>query len=216
MPTSRFDKFLAISGILAAVLFVVAGFHSDPPGVDAGAHARVQWYLDHKTVQSIGGFAAAYLGVVMAFFATGIRRVLRSGEPGESTYSTAALVGGVLIASASIFNAVMGLASVEAADKGQEATVTTLAFIGDFSWLPLIAGLGVLYLATGLGGLRTATLPRWLSIVTIVMGVACVLGPTGIAAWFATPLWLVAVSVLMLRRSADPVTISESRTPSYV
>jgi hypothetical protein len=217
MPTSRFDKFLAVSGILAAIVFVVAGFHGDPPGVNASAHARVLWYVDHKTISVIGGFATAYFAVLFAFFTTGVRKVLRSGEPGESTYSTAALAGGILVAAGSIFTAVMALASVEAADKSQDAVVTTLAFVGDFSWLPLIAGLAVFYLATGLGGLRTATLPKWVSIVTILLGVACLLGPAGIGAWFATPLWLVVVSVLMLRRigSEQPISTAGTSTPAY-
>jgi len=215
MPTSRFDKFLAISGILAGIVFVIAGFHSDPPGVTASAHAQAQWYVDHKSAMLVAGFASGYFAVLMAFFATGVRRVLRSGEPGESTYSTAALAGGVMVASAAILNAVIGLATVEAADKGGDAAVVTFGFINDFSWLPLIAGLAVFYLATGLGGLRTATLPKWLSIVTVVLGVLCVAGPTGIAAWFATPLWLVVVGVLMMLRSNDAVPATESRTPSY-
>lgn len=217
MTTSRFEKFLAISGILAAVLFVVSGFHSDPPGVSANAHDRVQWYLDHKTQMYISGFAGAYFAVVMAFFTTGVRRVLRSGEPGESTYSTAALAGGILVSGAAIVGSLLTLAATEAADKGQDAVVTTFAFINDFGWLPLIAGLAVFYLATGLGGLRTATLPKWLSIVTIVLGACCVLGPAGVAAWFATPLWLLVTAIIMLRRPNDavPTTASGARTASY-
>jgi hypothetical protein len=214
MPTSRFDKFLAVAGVLAGIVFAIAGFHSDPPSVSSGAHAQLQWYVDHKGTMYVAGFASGYFAVLMAFFATGVRRVLRSGEPGESTYSTAALVGGVLVSSAAVLNAVIGLATVEAADKGQEQAVATFGFINDVAWLPLIAGLGVFYLATGLGGLRTATLPRWLSIVTIVLGVACVAGPTGIAAWFATPLWLVVMGVLMLRTNVATPASSE-RTPAY-
>src|SRR3954447_12348169 len=157
MQTSKFDKFLAISGIIAAVLFVVAGFHGDPPGLSASAQSRVDWYVDHKTWLSVAGFASAYFAVVMAFFAIGVRRLLRSGEAGESTYSTAALAGGVLVAGAGIFGAMSTLASVEAADKGNAAALTTMAYVNEFSWLPMIAGLAVFYVATGLGGLRTAT-----------------------------------------------------------
>ena len=218
MSTSNFEKFLAIAGILAAALFVASGFHPDPPGVSASAQARVDWYVDHKTLMTISGFLSGYFAIVMAFFATGVRRVLRSGEPGESTYSTAALAGGILVAGAGIFGAVTGLASVEAADKGQAATVTTLAFVNDFGWLPLIAALAVFYLATGLGGLRTATLPKWLSIATIVLGVACVLGPVGVAAYFATPVWLVVTAIVMLRRTSEraPATAASVGAPSYV
>src|SRR3954451_17633663 len=199
MQTSRFDKFLAISGISAAALFVVAGVHGDPPGLSSSPQSRVDWYVDHKTLLYVAGFAGAYFAVVMAFFATGVRRLLRSGEAGESTYSSAALVGGVLVAGAGIFGAMSTLASVEAADKGNAAAVTTMAYVNEYSWLPIIAGLAVFYVATGLGGLRTATLPKWLSIATIVLGAACVLGPTGVGAYFVTPLWLIVVGALMLR-----------------
>ena len=218
MSTSKFEKFLAIAGILAAVLFVASGFHSDPPGVSADAQERVKWYLDHKSLMTIIGYMGGYFAIAMAFFATGVRRVLRSGEPGESTYSTAALAGGILVAGAGIFGAVLGLASVEAADKGQAATLTTLTFVSDFGWLPLIASLAVFYLATGIGGLRTATLPKWLSIVTIVLGAACVLGPAGILAWFATPVWMVITAIVMMRRASDnaPANTASVRAPSYV
>lgn len=54
------------------------------------------------------------------------------------------------------------------------------------------------------GIVRTRTIAwtsiEWLSIVTIVLGVMCVLGPTGVAVWFATPVWLVVTAVDLLRR----------------
>src|SRR4051794_41498582 len=112
MPTSRFDKFLAIAGILAGIVFVIGGFHSDPPGVGANADVRMQWWNDHKTMMAIAGFASAYFAVLMAFFVTGVRRLLRSGEAGESTYSTAALAGGILVASGSIWQALLTLSSL--------------------------------------------------------------------------------------------------------
>lgn len=216
MQTSKFDRFLAVSGVLAAALFVVGGVHPDPPGLNATAQARVDWFTDHRTMMLISGFASAYFAVVIAFFATGLRRTLRSGEAGESTYSTAALAGGVMVAGASIFNAVLILASADAADKGNGAALTTFAYINDFSWLPLIASLAVLYLATGLGGLRTATLPKWLSIVTIVLGAACILGPAGVVAFFATPVWLLIAGILMLRRGASTGPVpSEAQSVIY-
>jgi hypothetical protein len=216
MQASKFDKFLAVSGVLAAVLFVAAGFHPDPPGISASAQSRVNWYVDHKTMMLIAGFAGAYFAIVVAFFATALRRMIRSGEAGESTYSTAALAGGVLLAAGSIFNSVLVLSSVDAADKANGAALTTFAYLSDFSWLPLIAALAVFYLATGLGGLRTATLPKWLSIVTIVLGGACVLGPAGVLAWFATPVWLLIMGVVMLRRgSADRAIAPQAPATIY-
>ena len=69
-----------------------------------------------------------------------------------------------------------------------------------------MVGSAVLLLSVGLGGLRTAVLPKWLAIVTIVLGVCCLLGPTGFAVWFAMPVWCIAVSVALVRRSAASST----------
>jgi len=218
MTTTRFEKFLAIAGILAGVVFVLIGFHPDPPGVTANPQARVQWYLDHKNITAISGFGGGYFAFLMAFFAVGVRKLLRSGEAGESTYSSAALVGGVLVSVAATVGALITLGSLEAADKHQAAVLTTFAFLNDFGWLPIMVGLGVFYLATGLGGLRTATLPKWLSIVTIVLGVGAVAGPTGVVVYLVTPLWLIVVGALLLRRSARPSTVSlprDERAPAY-
>lgn len=147
-------------------MFVLIGLHPDPPGVTANPQARVQWYLDHKNITAISGFGGGYFAFLMAFFAVGVRKLLRSGEAGESTYSSAALVGGVLVSVAATVGALITLGSLEAANKHQAAVLTTFAFLNDFGWLPTMVGFGVFYLATGLGGLRTATLPKWLSIVT--------------------------------------------------
>jgi hypothetical protein len=217
MTTTRFEKFLAIAGILAGVVFVVINVHPDPPGVGASAQSRIDWFNDHEAITAISGFGAGYFAILVGFFAVGVRRLLRSGEAGESTYSSAALVGGVLIAAAATVDAVITLGTMEAADKNNGAAVSTFAFLDDFGWLPIMVGFGVFYLATGLGGLRTATLPKWLSIVTIILGVGAVAGPTGIAVFFATPLWLIVVGVLLLRRSTATTTVSLPReqAPSY-
>ena len=217
MTTTRFEKFLAIAGILAGVVFVVINFHPDAPGVSASAQSRVDWYNSHKGITAISGFGAGYFAVLMAFFAVGVRKLLRSGEAGESTYSSAALVGGVLVSAAAVLGSLISLGALEAADKNQPVVVTTFAFLNDFGWLPIMVGLAVFYLATGLGGLRTATLPKWLSIVTIILGVAAVAGPTGVAVFFVTPLWLIVVGALMLRSSGS-ATVSlprDERAPSY-
>ncbi len=202
MTTSRFEKFLAVAGILAAALFVGSALHADPQ-VDATAGEQVQWYLSHKGQMLVSAVTGGYFAVAMLFFTTGVRRVLRSGEPGESTYSTAVLAGGILVSVATILSSVVLMASVKAANEHQGGALTTFAFINEFDWLPLIAGLAVFYLAAGLGGLRTAMLPKWLSIVTIAVGATCLLGPLGVIAWFATPLWLVVTAIVMLRLPSD-------------
>jgi hypothetical protein len=169
-------------------------------GDDPQAYSR--WITDHQAVVSISGFAAGLFCVTMLLFAGGLRQALRSGEPGESTYSSVAFAGGVSVALAVSLMGWVTLASTEAAHQGNAAVVTTLGFLSEFGWIPWVAGSAALFLATGLGGLRTATLPRPLGIATVVLGVLCFLGPTGIAVYFLTPVWLIVTGIVLRRRLA--------------
>jgi hypothetical protein len=218
MPTSRFERFLPIAGILAGLCFLASSLLTwgMPDITKADGHERVQWMTDHGAATTFSGFAAGYFCVLMVFFACALRSALRSGEPGESTYSSAAFAGGLVVALAVALMGWVTLAGTEAADHGQRQVVTTLAFLGDFGWIPWVAGSAVLFLATGLGGLRTASLPKPLAIVTVILGVLSLLGPAGIAVYFATPFWLVVTGVVLHRRrlaaaSSVPVATASHR-----
>ncbi|WP_419999768.1 hypothetical protein [Streptomyces boninensis] len=198
MPTSRFERFLPLAAVLAAVLFAVPEIlMNGMPAVSDGPAETARWLDDHQARAFLAAVASGYFAVLMLFFATGLRQALRSGEPGESTYSTAAFAGGLLIAVSSVLTGALRMGAVEAAADGRTAVVTALGYADEFSWVPWAAGSGVLFLAAGLGGLRTAVLPRWLAYVTAALGVLSLTGPTGIGVYYATPLWLIGVGLLL-------------------
>ena len=204
MPTSRFERFLPLSGVLAGLCFAAMPILTIgmPTVTDKDPQAYVQWIGDHQTAVAASGFAAGLFCVTMLLFASGLRQALRSGEPGESTYSSAAFAGGVSVALTVALMGWVSLASTEAADKGNAVAVTTIGYLSDFGWIPWVAGSAVLFLATGLGGLRTAALPKPLAVATVVLGVLCLLGPTGIAVYLLTPVWLVVTGIVLRRRIA--------------
>jgi hypothetical protein len=88
-----------------------------------------------------------------------------------------------------------------------------LSYLGIDSWLPWVAASAVFFLATGLGGLRNAVLPKWLAVATVVLGICCLLGPTGIAVWFATPVWLAVTGIALAQRQT---VRAESLVPTHV
>jgi uncharacterized membrane protein len=201
MPISRFERYLPYAGVVAGILFAIGGFvpkMSDQAG-DANA---IQLLNDNAARNLVGAVAFALFGVVMAFFATAIRQALRSGEPGESSYSSVAYAGGTLVGFAMILQAWLIFAGTDAADKGDRTAVTVLGYLGIDGWLPWVASSAVLFLAAGFGALRTAALPKWLALATVVLGVLCLLGPTGIVVYFATPVWLVVTGVVLARHTA--------------
>ena len=200
MPHSTFEKFLPAAGTLAGILFAISGYVAHTPE-DSSANP-VTAMAGHETQNLIALVAAALFAVTMAFFTVGIRQALRSGEPRESTYSSAAFAGGVMVAVTSALNAWIMISLLDAVDTKDVPTAQVLSSLGISSWLPFMAGAAVLLLSTGLGGLRTAVLPKWLAIVTVVLGACCLGGPTGFLVWFAMPVWCVVTSVVLVRRQS--------------
>ena len=211
MPHSTFEKFLPAAGTLAGILFAVTGYVAHTP--DSASANPVTAMAGHETQNFIALIASALFVVMMAFFTVAIRQALRSGEPGESTYSSAAFAGGVMVATVAALNAWVMIALIDATGSKDVGTARVLGTLGVDSWLPFMAAAAVLLLSTGLGGLRTAVLPRWLSIVTVVLGVCCLGGPTGFIVWFAMPVWLIATSVVLVRRQSAETSAPRTAQP---
>lgn len=204
MVASRFERFLPWAGVLAGVCFAVGGYLPTGPSTPDDP-TRQQWIADHGGFVALTGVAAALLCVFALFFAAAVRAALRSGEPGESSYSSVAFAGLVAFAAGSGFNAMLQLATLDAAGKGHADAVRTLGYLGEFTWVPWVAASAAMFLAIGLGGLRTSALPKWLSIPTVVLGVLCLLGPTGIAVFLVSPLWFVVTGLVLRQRAHGPL-----------
>jgi hypothetical protein len=199
MSTSKFERFLSYSGVLAGLLFAAGAVLPKVPQDYHDPHA-VAIIHDHATRNIIGAIAMGLFCVAMLFFGTGLRRSLRSAEGGESTYSSVAYAGAVLVAGSQGLAAWLMFASLDAASHKDTGAVNTLSYLGIDNWVPWVAASAALLLATGLGGLRNAVLPRWLAIVTVILGVGCLLGPVGAGVFIVMPLWLIVTSVVLGQR----------------
>jgi hypothetical protein len=148
------------------------------------------------------------MGIALVFFATSLRSLLRSGEAGEATYSNVAF-GGWIVVVAGLSQMVMwgwGMVNGAASDQ-DDAAVRTLDYVGYFGWAGMGIGLAAALIATGLGGLRNAALPRWFALTSIVLGLLAALGnagipPGGLVNYLLLPVWLVAAAVISARRQA--------------
>ena len=200
MPLPMFEKFLPWSVAVAGVLWgvqILAATSPDEPG-DPKAVTVIG---DAATQNYIAGFALLAGALMLVFFAAAARRSLRSGEAGESTYSSIAHGGLLMTATGFGLLGVLQLAltnSAQADDAAATATIGQLTMVG---WLPALAGLVAAFWGLGLGGLRNATLPKWFAVVSLVLGVLGVLGPLAMAVYLLLPLWLIAASALTASRS---------------
>jgi hypothetical protein len=201
MQGNTYQRALAIAGVLFAVVIMVAIVLSgDQPDDNQPASKVLSYWHDHQTKAVAAALLAHAAAVLFVFFGAGLRSALRSGEAEEATYSVVAFGGAVLTAAGFVIVGMIGLAATTAADHGAQDAVYTINQISAADWIPFTAGLSVLMLAAGVGGLRTLALPRWMSWVAIVLGVAF-FTPVGAFGFLLVPFWVIAVSVVLYRRS---------------
>ena len=106
-----------------------------------------------------------------------VRNLLRSGEGREATYSSIAYGGWVVVVAGLSQMVVWNWGLINgAADAKDDAALHTLSYVAYFGWAGMGIGLATAFIAMGLGGLRSAVLPRWFAIVSIVFGVLGALG----------------------------------------
>jgi hypothetical protein len=199
MRTNTYQRALAISGLVFAGL-IVAAFAITANQVDESASTAkaFAYYNDHQNAEIVSALLVHVAAVALVFFGAGLRSALRGGEGEESTYSVIAFGGAVFAAVGFVIAAWVSLAAATAADQGSREAVYTLNQLNSVNWIPFTAGLSVMMLGAGIGGLRTVALPKVLSWAAIVLGIAF-LTPVGAAGFLVLPFWVVGVSVVLYR-----------------
>lgn len=201
---SKPDKFLSLSGAVAGILAIVALLltSGEPSQETPTMEAIISYYGDHKVVEYITGFALIPLIALFLLFFTGaLRATLRSGEAGESTWSTVVAAALPLTAFSLLIMGASGMAVTEAVDAGNNEIARTIALAFGYDWIPWAAPAGAAMIATGVGALRGASLPKPFAIISIVIGLVAI-SPIGFFGFLAMPLWLIAASLLILKGNA--------------
>lgn len=206
--SSRIARLTPLSGIAFVALMVgVISFEgeeldSSAPPADVLAH----WSDRADTRLLVASLSAAAL-LFLLVFAASLRGALRSREPAEASASVVSFAGAVVAAGGLGLSACLTLAASRAGDAGSADAVVPLDHLVQSAWLPITAGLAVMLLAAGIGGLRSGALPKVLCWAAMILGIAF-LTPAGIVAFLLSPLWLLTVSVVLYR------TQSRQRVPS--
>ena len=161
-------------------------------------------------------FVVAIAMVVFAFFLSALRRALTVSSRDGQYLSVVTIIGGAVYIGGMLVGAVFQLSLVDAAHHHQADVIHTLNFLSQDDFIPFIAGLATLALGTGIAGLRGRALPPWLAWASVGLGILALAGPLGGIAFIITPVWTLAVGIVLARRPADgDATVSaEARPPS--
>ena len=200
-----------LSGVLAVVAFVVAIFideGSDPPRGDATG-AEIATYLnDNVYALALAALAWGIGTIFLVVFLDEIRQRLLAASPRFARVGFALGLGAAILLLASWLPEVGGaLASREELHRDLEpGAAEVFSSIGTgffFGGELLLAGF---LLAVGLAAVATRVLPAWLGWISLVLGVVALVPPIGWAVVvFAFPLWILATSALLWRRTvAEP------------
>jgi hypothetical protein len=208
MQLDGFRRFLPYTGLICAVSLIAYMVIGGSTPTDTSSTAKFLDYYgpDNNSAGFFANFIFANLFAVFAlFFVTEIRATLRSGEAGESIYSALAFAGGIAMAIAMSVAGMITVAAFSAGDKGYEAATLALGMLSAYSFLPWMISGAALFIAVGIGGLKTATLPKWIAWLSVVMGVLC-FTPGGIAVFVIQPIWFVSMAVVLIRRQSAPAS----------
>jgi hypothetical protein len=208
MSVSTLERFMPWSGAVAGLAWVAHDplTHTSPK--DAPGEASVLVIHQHMGVNTASQACLVIMGVALIFFAASVRSLLRSGEGGEATSSNVAYGGWIVVVAGISQMLVWGWGLTNgAANNYDDAAVHMLDYVAYFGWAGMGIGIAAAFIATGLGGLRNAVLPRWFAITSIVLGLLAALGdagipPGGLVNYLLLPVWLVAAAVIVARRQA--------------
>ncbi len=198
------DWLAPLTGLVFIVLIIV-GFivQGEPPEASDDLQDIVDFYKDDKDSIEAGVFILALGTVFFVFFANYLRTVFR-----ESSLSATILVGAAIFAVAGGIDGTILIATAEAADDIEPASVQTLQALWDNDFVPFAIGITVFLVSVGLSILRTAVFPKWLGWVVLVLALVSVT-PVGFIAFPGSGLLVLVLSIwltLRARRAAAPPT----------
>jgi hypothetical protein len=172
LPLS-WQRLLALSGVVFAVLFLIGWFASggDAPDYGAADQEWTEWADDNQWRSRIGAFAMLLAGFVFLHFAGTIRSVLRTAETtarGSAQLARVAFAGALTgIAGMTTAIVMIAAASSEGADANPMVSrAVTTASAGPF--LVAAMGFAALLMAAGLLTLRSGLFARWVGIVALL------------------------------------------------
>ncbi len=140
----------------------------------------------------------------MLAFTTQLRSVLRQVGTGE-LWSNMTFAAGIILVAGMVVLGAVEITLILAAHNHQYAIVKTFNFFSDNNELPIIFGMFLLSLTTGLGILLNrgaAPLPKTLGWYSVLVGVLALAGPLAFIDFlFAFPIWLIATGFVIATKA---------------
>ena len=172
--TPSWQRLLALSGVVFAVLFLVGWFASggDAPDYGASDEAWTNWADENQWKSRIGAFAMLLAGFVFLHFAGMIRSVLGRAESavaGSAPQLARASFAGAVTGITGMVAAIVIIASADSEGARADPVVTrAVASASAGPFLVAAMGFAAFLGAAGLVTLRTGVFARWTGILALI------------------------------------------------
>ena len=150
-------------------------------------------YDGSQGASQLSAYAGMAFVALLLFFGAALRKALRA--KGRTWLADVPFLGFAALGATIASWAVTDIAIWKAVDFGDKGAIRTLVTISDAGFLPLMAAMIAIYVGTGLVGMITGAVPKWLAIASLVIGVLVPLGPLGFVGALLLPLWILAVAI---------------------
>ncbi|MDQ3777614.1 MAG: hypothetical protein M3310_01920 [Actinomycetota bacterium] len=207
----RLERFALLAGALAALLWIVSLFvleGAGNPADPARGDEIAEFYRDNRVPILIAATLHTLGGFLFLWFLAALASVLdAAGSP--TWLRRAAVIGGT--AGGAMMLAMTGGQSTGATTDSELLTPDTAIVFWRLAHGFFVAAevaLAVFLGALSILALRGLVLPRWLGWAGLVITILLLIPPIGWAALlFLLPLWLIAASVILWRRSVAPAEL---------
>lgn len=200
--TTTIARLVPLSGIAFVLTMVgVIAMEGDELSEGATSQEVLAYWADRSDSRLILTTLAAFAATFLIVFTASLRGALRSREHAEASASAVAFGGGVVAACGLVISAMVSLSAARAGSDGSAEAVVPLDHLAQSTWVPVTAGLAVMMLAAGLGAIRSGALPKVVAWTAILLGLL-LLTPAGLLGFLLSPLWIIAVSIILFRRSS--------------
>jgi len=197
MPSARSQRFLGVAGLVFVALFIASGsIAPQTPNSHASAAKVIAYYHQHKTAIYVQAYiieVAILEGIFFFWFLRDRLCVVVANRP----LANVGFAGAVLFAASGGISAGILWCLAETVNHVSPTVMQTLNVMqNDFSGVLASAGVALFLVGTGIALIRSATLPRWLGWVAVVLAVVALALP-GLGGP-AAGLWILIASIAML------------------
>jgi hypothetical protein len=192
VPRRRTLVVLAAVFLVAFVALLLSGQDNDSDTSIATIKAS---YDTSHTALAWMSYSAMAACALLVFLGGAIRSALRSRR--HVWTADVAMLGFVVIALTIASWVVSGLGMWHAVDQDDDVSIRALNYIDTSNFLPLMIGMACAMVGVGTAALAGSSLPRWLAVVSIVLGCLAPLGPLGFIPAMLLPLWALVVAAMV-------------------